>query len=228
MAKKSERADDRLLAVEGALSTTEQFIEKNQKAITIIVGIIVVIVLGYFGYKKFYISPMNKEAKSEMFMAELYFQKDSLNKALLGDGNYPGFVDIADQYGSTKAGNLANYYAGIIYLKQGKFDEAIDYLQSFESEDQVIGPMAMGAIGDAYVETGELDKAANYYLKAANTQINEFVTPIFLMKAGWAYEENGDYDKALRIYKRIKEEFHRSTEARDIERYIERAKALAN
>ncbi|MCF8230472.1 MAG: tetratricopeptide repeat protein [Bacteroidales bacterium] len=228
MAKKSERAGDRLVAVEGALSSTEQFIEQNQKIITIVVGIIVVIVLGYFGYKKFYLAPMNKEAKSEMFMAELYFQKDSLNKALLGDGNYPGFIDIADQYGSTKAGNLANYYAGIIYLKQGDFETAIDYLQDFESEDQVIGPMALGAMGDAYIELGEPEKAVNYYLKAANTHINEFVTPIFLMKAGWAYEENGNYDKALRIYKRIKKDFNRSNEARDIERYIERAEAMAS
>jgi tetratricopeptide (TPR) repeat protein len=226
MVKKSEKSDDKLVAVEGALSSSEQFIEKNQKLITILVGIIVIIVLGYFGYNKFYQAPMNKKAKSEMYMAEMYFKTDSLNKALDGDGNFPGFLEIIDNYGSTKSGNLAHYYAGIIYMKKGQFEEAIDYLQGFDSEDQIVGPMAMGAIGDAYIELGDPNKAANYYLKAANTHINDFVTPIFLQKAGWAYEDAGSYDKAIRIYERIKTEFSRSAEARDIERYIERAQGI--
>ena len=225
MAKKSERPEDRMVAVEEALSSTEQFIEKNQKIITIVVAVIVVIVLGYFGYQRFFLIPQNKEAQSEMFMAEMYFQQDSLNLALNGDGNYPGFLQIIDDYGMTKAGNLANYYAGIIYLKKGNFETAIDYLQDFDTEDQVVGPMAMAAIGDAYLELGDADRAANYYMKAANTHTNEFVTPTFLMKAGWVYEETGDYDKAIRLYERIQSEFGASSQARDIEKYIQRAKA---
>lgn len=227
MAKQSERSEDRMASVEGALSNTEQFIEKNQKIITIAIGIIVVIVLGYFGYQRFYLIPQNKEAQSEMYMAELYFQKDSLDKALHGDGNYPGFLQIIDDYGMTKAGNLANYYAGVIYLHKGQYEEAIEYLEDFDSEDQIIGPMALGAIGDAYLELGEPERAANYYMKAANTHTNNFVTPTFLMKAGWVYEETGDHDKALRQYERIQQEFTNSTEARDIEKFIYRAKAKA-
>lgn len=215
-----------MVAVEEALGKTELFIERNQKIITIIVGIIVVLVLVYFGYKKFYISPLDKEAKSQMFMAEMYFDKDSLDKALYGDGNYLGFLDIIDDYGSTEAGNLANYYAGIIFLQKGKFNEAIDYLTSFESNDQIVGPMALGAIGDCYMELGDPETAINYYLKAANTQRNNFVTPLFLLKAAWTYEELGEYSKALRIYERIKSDFPRSEEARDIEKYIERAKLI--
>lgn len=225
MAKKSDRQEDRMVAVEGALSNTEQFIEKNQKIITIVVGIIVVIVLGYFGYQRFFLIPQNKEAQSEMFMAQMYFEQDSLNLALNGDGNYPGFLQIVDDYGMTEAGNLANYYAGIIYLKKEEFETAIDYLQDFDTEDQVVGPMAMAAIGDAYLELGDAERAANYYMKAANTHTNEFVTPTFLMKAGWVFEQTGDYDKAVRLYERIQTEFGASSQARDIEKYIQRAKA---
>lgn len=227
MVKKPNRADDRLVAVEEALSKSEHFIEANQKLITIVVGIIVVLVLGFFGFNKFYLGPLNEKAHAEMFMAEMYFKQDSLDKALNGDGMYPGFIEIVDEYGITKSGNLANYYAGIIFLKKGQFEDAIDYLKDFDSDDQVVGPMALGAIGDAYIELGEPGTAAQYYLKAANANINDFVTPVFLIKAGWAYEEEGSYDKAVRIFERIKKEFHRSTEARDIDRYIERAKVLA-
>ena len=49
-------------------------------------------------------------------MAEIYFEKDSFNLALNGDLNSAGFIDIADDYSSTKTGKLANYYAGICYL----------------------------------------------------------------------------------------------------------------
>ncbi len=226
MAKKKGRSDDRMVAVEEALSKTEQFIENNQKPILIVVGIIVVLVLGYFGYKKLYLKPLNKEAQSQMFMAEMYFRQDSLDKALYGDGNYLGFLDIIDDYGATKAGNLANYYTGIIYLRIGQYEESINYLKDFDSEDQVIGPMAMGALGDAHIELGQPEKAVNYYLQAANTYENDFLTPVFLQKAGWTYESMDEYKKALRLYEQIEKEYPMSIEARNIEKYIQRAKKI--
>ncbi len=228
MAKKKGSSNDRLVAVESALSRTEQFIEKNQKIITIIVGVIVVVVLGYFGYQRLYLDPLNEEAQSQMYMAEMYFQKDSLDRALYGDGNYLGFLDIIDDYGSTKAGNLSNYYAGLLYMKKGQFETAIDFLTDFESEDQIIGPMALGAIGDSYMELKEPETAINYYLKAANAYVNDFVTPVFLLKAGWTYDELGEYEKSKRIYERIEKDYPKSNEARDIQRYIHRAERLAN
>lgn len=227
MAKKKDKTEDKIVAVEEVLGKTEQFIEKNQKLLTIIVGIIVVLVLGYFGYKKFYLAPLEKEAQSQVFMAEMYFEQDSLNRALYGDGNYLGFLDIIDEYSSTKTGNLANYYAGICFLKNGEFEEAIDYLKNFSSSDQIIGPMASAAIGDAYMELGDPEKSLTYYLKAAGKSNNEFTAPVFLMKAAWTYEELGEYNKALKIYEKIKKEFYQSYEAREIDKYIARAKSLA-
>lgn len=227
MAKKKDKTEEKIVAVEEVLGRTEQFIEKNQKILTIIVGIIVVLILGYFGYKKFYLAPLEKEAQSQIFMAEMYFEQDSLNRALYGDGNYLGFLDIIDEYSSTKTGNLANYYAGICFLKNGEFEEAIDYLKNFSSSDQIIGPMASAAIGDAYMELGDPEKSITYYLEAAGKSNNEFTAPTFLMKAAWTYEELGEYNKALKIYKRIKKEFYKSYEAREIDKYIARAKSLS-
>ena len=158
MVKKSDKSDkteDRIVKVEEAFGKTEQFIENNQKIILIVVGIIVVVVLGFFGFKRFYLAPKEKEAQGQMFMAEKYFEQDSITKALNGDGNYPGFLDIIDQYGITKTGNLAHYYAGICYLKKGEFEKAIDHLKHFSTKDKIVGPMALGAIGDAYMELNE-------------------------------------------------------------------------
>jgi len=77
-------------------------------------------------------------------MAQKYFEQDSLNKALNGDGQNPGFLDIIDEYSMTNASNLANYYTGLIFLKQGKYQDAINYLEKFDSDDEFVGPMATG------------------------------------------------------------------------------------
>ena len=226
MAKQVDKTEERIEKVEQAFSRTELFIEKNQKIILIVVGVLVVVVLGYFGFNRFYLAPRETEAQGQMFMAEKYFEMDSLNKALNGDGNYLGFLDIIDQYGITKCGNLSHYYAGICYLKKGEYDNAIEHLKKFSSGDEIIGPMADMAIGDAYMELKQVDKAIDYYLKGADKKKNEFTTPVILMKAGWAYEEQAKYDKALEVYKRIKEEYPRSTEGREIPKYIAKMEGL--
>ena len=222
MAKKIDKTEERIVAVEEAFSKTEQFIEKNQKIILIVVGAIILVVLGYFGFKRLYIAPREKEAQSQMFMAEKYFEMDSVTKALKGDGNYLGFLDIIDQYKFTKSANLSHYYAGICYLKKGEFQNAIDQLNDFSTSDELVAPMAIGAMGDAYMELNNSDKAIDYYLKAADKRKNDLTSPMFLMKAGMAYESAGKNDLALKTYMRIKTEFARTSEGRDVEKYIAR------
>lgn len=226
MAKKSDNTEEKIMApVEEALSKTEVFIEKNQKLIMIILGAIALVVLGYFGFQRFILIPREKEAQSQMFMAEKYFEQDSLRLALNGDGSYPGFLQIIDDYGMTKSAKLAHYYVGIIYLNQAKYQEAIDHLNKFKTKDVMLAPMAKGAIGDAYMELGQKEDAAKQYLAAADTYTNEFTTPVFLQKAAWAYEDAGNKNAALEVYNRIKTEYPRSAEARDVEKYITRLKA---
>ncbi|MCB2220244.1 MAG: tetratricopeptide repeat protein [Bacteroidetes bacterium] len=225
MAKKKDTTEGRIEAVESALSKTEQFIESNQKIITYVIGGLIVIVLLYFGYRKFVHLPKEKAAQEAMYKAENYFESDSLDLALMGDGESYGFLDIIEDYGSTDAGNLARYYAGICYLEKGEFETAIDYLKDFSSSDMIVSGMALGAIGDAYMELGEIDKATSYYIRAAENNENEMVTPTFLMKAGWAYEINKEYKDALNVYEKIKQDYPRSREAREIDKYIARAKA---
>ena len=228
MAKKKEtevRGDQRLENIEETLSQTEQFIVGNQRIISIVVGAIVVIMLAYFGFQKYFIEPKTNEAQEQMFQAQRYFELDSLDKALYGDGNSLGFMDIADEFSMTDPGNLANYYTGIIYLKKGDFSQAIDYLGKFNGKDQIVGPMATAAIGDAYLELGDLSKGAAYYLEAANQKDNDFTTPLFLFKAGQTYELLNNYNEAIHTYERIKEDYPKSSEARTIDKNIGRATA---
>ncbi len=213
-------AEERFEAVEEALTRSEQIIEKHQKTILTVIGIVVVIVVAYFGFDKYYLQPLETEAQIEIAQAESYFAQDSLNLALNGDGINLGFLDVISDYGMTKSANLAHYYSGICYLKMGEYEEAITYLKGFSANDQVVAPMAMGAIGDAYLELGDTDKAINYYLDAANQKINDFTSPVFLQKAAWAYESAGEFKKAYDMHERISTEFSQTTEGRQAIKYM--------
>ena len=224
--KKNLSEEKNIVAVEEALSKSEQFIERNQNTIIWTVALIVLLIAGYIGYTRFILAPREQNARAEMFMAEKYFEQENYQMALEGDGQEPGFLDIISDYRFTRSANLARYYAGISLLRLGQFDEAIDHLKRFRARDQFLGAFANGAIGDAYLELGETQQAARFYRKAYRYKPNDFTTPVFLFKAGLLYEEMGEYREALNRYERIQKEFPNSTEARNIERYIGRVTAL--
>ncbi len=226
MSKKTTEHNEPIVDVQEVYSKTEHFVESNKKIISIIVLGIIVIVGGYFGYKKLIIAPMEVEAQSQMFMAEKYFEQDSLQKAINGDGLNYGFIDIIDEFGGTKAANLSHYYLGICYRNTGEYELAIDELNSFSSDDIMISAVALGAIGDCYTELNDIDQAISYYEKAAKKNTNKLTSPIYLFKAGLAYEDNSDYASAAEKYHAIKDDYPDSREAQTIEKYIARAEAL--
>lgn len=226
MAKKKKDASPQTFSsVEETLTKTEQFLEENYKSLLIVLGVIVVIV-GLVWLGKLYLNKRNDEAQSQIYQAERYLEMDSLNLALNGDGNYLGFLDIANSYKHTNTGNLALYSAGICYLHLGDYQEAIDYLTKYSKKDKLIASLAIGAIGDAYVELGNTDKGISQYLEAADYADNSFNTPLFLMKAAELYELSQKYPDALKLYERIENEYPESTEGMVIDKYIARVKML--
>lgn len=151
----AEEIKDQNIKLEDRLNNFEHWVNENKSLLTYVVGGLFAIVAAYLGFTKLYLEPKSTEATEQMFMAEKYFGQDSLDRALNGDGNYLGFIQIMEDYKWTPAANLSHYYAGIIYLKQGKFEEAIDHLKDFDGKDKLVTNMSLGALGDAY---SELDK----------------------------------------------------------------------
>ncbi|NJK98509.1 MAG: tetratricopeptide repeat protein [Bacteroidales bacterium] len=226
--KKESTAEQKVESIESALTKTERYIEENRKSLSIIFGGILAIVLIYIAFTKLYMGPRESKAINQMYVAEQYFEKDSFKLALNGNGIYPGFLEIIDEYGFTKAANLAKCYAGICYLNLGDFNNAITYLEKFDSDDKLVSNVALGGIGDAYAELGKTDDAIKYYFRAADNVKNDLTSPIYLMRAGILLEEKGDYKKAVDTYSRIEKEFSKSSEARQIEKYITRAEIKGN
>jgi tetratricopeptide (TPR) repeat protein len=223
-----EVAEDKFETIESALSRTERYIEENQKSLTIIVVAILAAVGIYFGFTKWYLKPLEEEAQKQMFVAQQYFKKDSFNIALNGNGSYPGFLMIIDDYGLTKSAKLAHYYAGICYKNLGKYNEAIEYLKKFDSDDKMISNIALGSIGDCYAELGNVDEAVKYYQRGAENNDNDLTSPIYLMRAGVLLEQKGEYSKAVSMYEKIQKDYTKTYEGQQIEKYIARAKLKGN
>lgn len=225
MAKKKKQDEDVLVDVTDKLSRFERWVDQNKHIVTIVTGAVVLLVGGYFAYQQFYLKPLEKEAQKEFYRAQLYFENDSLQLAIRGDGQNLGALDIASEYGATETGNLANYYAGVAYLNAGEFENAIALLDEYKSDDPVLKVIATGAIGDAFMELDQPEDALGYYRKAVNSSKANFITPFFLKKAGIAAELNQEYDDALHFYERIKKEFPESLQASGIDTYIAYARA---
>ncbi len=214
-------------ALRDRLSKTESYIEQHATLFLVIGGVLALIIAGFFGYR-YYVDNQNAEAQEEMFQAVYYFEADSLSRALQGDGNNYGFLDIIDNYSLTDAANLSKYYAGLVYLKQGNFEEAIDYLNDFSASDALVQARAYALVGDAYMELGDFEEAASQYEKAANYKPNKFFSPQYISKAALAYEQMGDYSSALEAYNRIIEEFPEATDVQQAQKQKMRLEGLVS
>lgn len=213
------------LEVAESIDKAEHYVRENKKSLSIIGLAILGVVAAYLGYNQFIVKPAEEQAREEMFIAEQYFGQDSIDLALKGDGSYPGFQEIVDNYGSAPSGNLAQYYLGMSLLKKGDYEAGIEALKSYDAEDDITGALALGAIAGAYVELGNNDEALNYFNKAIDYDENNFTTPLFMMKAAVVHELKNEPQAALDLFNKIKNDYPASTEARDIEKYIGRAEA---
>ncbi len=203
----------------------EELVLAYPKQVATIVGGILIVIVGILAYRNFYLKPMNERAQNQIWRSIQYFQIDSLNLALNGDGLYPGFLQIIDRYGGTAAANTASYYAGLSYLKLGMYDEAIRYLEDCDFDDPFFETLRLKAIGDAYAEKEDYKKALKWYVKAMNRAPNDLTTPELYRLVGLMNERLGNLEDALIYYTKLREEYGNTVEGLYAEKYIGRVKA---
>lgn len=218
-------------ALDQTASLTEEWVARNQKFILGFLGGAALMTIGYLLYQKFVVEPNEQKATDDLYVAQQNFQaavdaqdpkvQDSLFTLVVkGAEGKQSAVDLASQYSGTDSGNLANYYAGIAYLNLKKYDDAIKFLEAYKANDDFTGPIAVGAIGDAYAQKKDNAKALEYYEKAARAKANEFTTPRYLYKAGVMCVEMGKKADALKYFTEIKEQYESAPEAQQIDALI--------
>ncbi len=222
---KQEIKQEQMLNVEEAVSRSEAFINKNKKSIIAGVCAIVVLIVGYVLVTTYITNPREQKAAEALFTGERYFQNGNYEAALNGDqGDYAGFDAVIDEFGGTKAGKLAKAYAGLSLAKLGRYEEAIPYLKEFKGNDAMLAPSVLAALGNCYAHVGDEAQAAATLVKAAHEADNNLLSPAYLIQAGQIFEKLGKNADALKAYQEVKDKYYASSQAMDIDRYIERVK----
>jgi tetratricopeptide (TPR) repeat protein len=197
--------------------------ERYGKQASYVLLAIIVIVAGYFAYRNLISEPNEKKAIEAMFRAEQYYRMDSARLALNGDNINAGFLKVIARYGSTKAGNMASFYAGSCYLKLGDFNNAIKYLKDFSTSVKQLQERDYGLLADAYSELNRKDEAAEQYKKAGTYfEKDELLSPEYLFRSGYLYESMGKTQDAIAMYRLIKDKYPTSPRGADIDKYLAR------
>lgn len=208
-----------------SLQNLEVFYEKNKKRINTVTTVVLVLIVGFFAYTKLYLAPREEKAATAMHYPQQYFMMDSVDKALQGDGQHPGFLKIGKKFSGTKQANLCHYYAGICYMHKSDFKTAIKELEDFNGKGTLVEYAAYGLMGDAYMESGNTAKGIEYYNKAASKN-DDLMTPTYLMRAGLAYEMENKTEDAKKAYTRIRDEYPTSSQANEVDKSLARLGVL--
>ena len=105
--------DNKAVSELSQLDRLQNWYEENGKMVNIAIIAILALVLLLIGYTNVYKPKREAAAQDAIFKAQHWFDQDSIAKALNDPSN--GFLEVANSFGGTKAGNLANYYAGLSY-----------------------------------------------------------------------------------------------------------------
>jgi len=221
-----EKKEEVLVNVEEVYTKTERFVDKHRKSLIGLLGVIALLFAGFFAWQYLYKNPREKEAANALWRAQQWMEMDSTAMALNGDGEFDGFESIIENYSGTKAEALAHYYTGIIYRDNGEYESALNHFKESDFSDETVGVLAMGNVGDMYVQLDNLEDGAKWLDKAgreaAGADSRDFLGPIYLLKGARVYMELGKNDKAKGLLQQITDNFDSKSQE-----YGEAAKLLA-
>ena len=203
------------------VARAKDFWERNNKLLVIVAAVVILGIAGYYGYKKYVIKPKEDKAVDAMFKAEEYFRMDSANLALNGDGQNLGFIKLADRYGSTKAGKLANFYAGVCYMKLGDNEKAVKFLKDFSTSSKPLQARAYKLLGDAYADLGKNSDALENYKKAAHHFESDKASSseVLFLAAYFADRVMKNQKEAIELFKELKKKYPRER-GQDADNYL--------
>ena len=207
---------------------TYEFYLANKKPVNAVIGALLLLLVSIVGYKYIYVNkiliPKQTESLEAIWRAEnKAFDEQSWNEAINGDslGLFDGFKRVSEDFEGYQGGDIALYNLGISYLNNKEYQEAIKTLEKVNFDDELLGTVTYGAIGDAFLQLGAVNDALDYYKKAYNRRDNELTTPIYLMKAALCLEIIEDYDMAIGLYRDVVQKYPQSSVANNAEKYME-------
>ncbi|MBL7745673.1 MAG: tetratricopeptide repeat protein [Chitinophagaceae bacterium] len=207
---------------EAVIAKAKDFWTRNGKIISIVCVVVVLGVAGYFVYNNYILKPKQEKGVDALYKAEDYFRKDSFNLALNGDGQYLGFLKVADKFSGTDAGNLACFYAGACYIKLDDNANAIKYLNKFDTDSKPLLARKYKLLGDASGDLGKTSDAVDYYKKAARAfeDDKETSAEALFLAAYMTDRVLKNPKEAIELYKELKKKFPKTREGYEVDNYL--------
>ncbi len=209
-------------AGEAIIAKAKDFWGKNGKIVMIASLLVILVGGGWYVYQNFFKGPKEAKANEAIFKAEEYYRMDSINLALNGDGQHSGFLKISQKFSGTKAGALANFYAGSCYIKLNENEKAITYLKKFSTSSKPVQARAYKLMADAYGDLGKNKEALEYYKKAGRhfEKDQPGSAESLFMAAYLAQRVLNDPKEATELYKEIKNKYPGTQQAFEADTYL--------
>ncbi len=203
------------------------YFDKNRTVVYGVVAGLVLVVLGIIGYVVY---QNQQEEKAQQLLGQIVgvYEAGRYREALDGAEGQPGLLAVADDYGSTDAGNLARFYAADALFNLGEYDQALRQFSAFDAEANIIGASAVAGEAAVYEMQENFREAAAHYREAALLFENDLTSPRYLLDAARNYEAAGDYAAARQAYETIRTDFPESTQATGVDFYLARLDALTS
>lgn len=221
ISRKKELREDKVVTF---YARAWEFFDQNRTLVYGALAGLVVLVLAVIGYV-LYQNQQGEEAEQHLAQIIGIYEDGSFQEALDGTVDMLGLLEIADEYGRTRAGNLAHFYAADALYRLGEIDRALEHFRAFDAESDFIGASAVAGQAAVHEDREEFERAGELYRRAASLYENPLSTPQYLLSAGRAYELAGRYDDAREVYEEVRDEYPDSESAANIEAYIARAAA---
>jgi predicted negative regulator of RcsB-dependent stress response len=125
------------------------------------------------------------------------------------------FLDVANQYGRTRPGQIARYYAALSEAQIKKFAEAEKNLQQLDSSaDENLGSLARFQLAAVYDQDNKGAQAVDLYKKLADKPSVFVPKPLVLLTLADHYSKS-DPAQAAKLYNQVKQEFPDAAEQAD-------------
>ncbi len=160
-------------------------------------------------------APGEPEQPGELtYVAEKNKYEDSAKK----------FAEVAAQYGRTRPGLMARYYAALSLEKLGRWDEAQKWLREMEaSGDAEFAALARFKLAESFERTGKPDQAAALYRQLIETPAALVPKPLVMLALADNLSKRSP-SEAQKLYEQIKKDHPESAIADQAERALENLK----
>jgi predicted negative regulator of RcsB-dependent stress response len=195
-------------------------IASHQQALWLVVAAALVVALAVFGWNSYARSQTAKASAAlddamKVFQARVRAPGDVIDPTELSyldeknkftDANKK-FLGVAGQYGRTKPGQVARYYAGLSEVQLKQYSDAEKNLsQVVSGGDESLASLAKFQLASIYLQENKGAQAVELY-KQLSDKPSVFVPKPMAMLALANYYRKTDPAQATKLYNQVKQEF---------------------